>query len=131
MKRLIKKLILFILTFLILGEIVVRKRDLLHGNNFFSNEYRDRLIIKNDPIIPYNVFGPRLYTKKDGKIWILSSWNEIYPLKKPTNTFRIVCFGGSTTYDYIEYHKWKIHYPLLLQRLLQKSVTKKRNRKNG
>ena len=68
------------------------------------------------------MFGPKLYASKDGKIFIASSWNELYPLKKPPNTFRIVCFGGSTTQDYEEYLRWKIHYPLLLQQLLQKSI---------
>ena len=124
MNRLIREGILFLLFFFIAGEIATRTRDSLHGYKFFSNN-RNQLVVAKHPIIPFRTFGPKLYAVKNDEIFISSSWNELYPIKKTANTFRIVCFGGSTTQDYEEYLKWKIHYPILLQRLLQKSIPQK------
>ncbi len=125
MSKLIKRGIVFILVFFVIGELTIRTSDALKGNNFFSNE-RDRLIIKNkNPIVPFTIFGPNYYTEKDGVKYISSTHNELYPLEKPDNTFRIVCLGGSTTENDVAYRDYKIHYPLVLQRLLKQEYPNK------
>ena len=124
MKKLVTRMIVFILIFIVIGESSVRFRDFLKGHGFFTN-YRDRLILKESTIVPFRMFGPHFYTEINGKKYILSSHNELYPFKKPENTFRIVCLGGSTTRNPVPFRKYKIHYPLVLQRLLQDSIKDK------
>ncbi len=125
MNRLIKRGIVFILVFFAVGELAIRTSDALKGDNFFSNE-QNRLSAKNgNPIIPFTVFGPHFYTKKDGVKYISSTHNELYPLIKPKNTFRIVCMGESTTENDVAYRDYKMHYPLELQRMLQQKYPDK------
>lgn len=108
------------------GEIAIRTNDAIKGHNFFSNEHRDKLAIKDNSIVPYTIFGTKFYIKKDGMEWISSTHNELYRLKKPDNTFRIVCFGGSTTENPFAYKEYKIHYPMVLQQMLQKTYPNKK-----
>ena len=110
-----------------LGELGVRIHDVIKGHNFFSN-YRDKLIINYSTAnpIPFRTFGPKYYAEKNGKEYISSSHNELYTIHKPKNTFRVVCFGGSTTRNEWAYEKYKIHYPLVLQDLLQKEYPDKK-----
>ena len=125
MNSFIKKGIIFILMFLVVGEFSIRARDYLKGYGFFSNEFRDKLMFSESTIVPFRMFGPRYYTEKNGEKYIVSSHDELYPLKKPKNTFRIVCFGSSTTRNEFVFRKYKIHYPLLLQNFLQDSIKNK------
>ena len=121
--------ILSIMTLVVIyfiGEIAVRTRDALKGHNFFSNEFRDELSINKHNLIPYMIFGHKLYVKKGNEIYISSCHNELYPIKKPDNTFRIICLGGSTTINEYAYSKYKEHYPLVLQKLLSEKYPNKK-----
>lgn len=69
-------------------------------------------------MIPFRTFGEALYAKINQKLYIRSSWGELYPLEKAPGTLRIVCFGGSTTYDSVN----DKHYPLLLQTELREKL---------
>ena len=122
-----KIIILFCSIFIcfFLGELTIRTKDALNGSNFFSNEGRDKLAIKKNTIVPFRIFGPNYYTEKDGVKYISSTHKELYPFIKSKNTFRIVCFGGSTTDNPYAYKDYKIHYPLMLQRLLKESYPNK------
>ena len=125
MKRLLKRGIIFIIVFFAIGEVAIRTEDALKGNNFFSND-RNRLAAKNEnPIVPYTIFGPHFYTEKDGIKYISSTHKELYPLVKPKNTFRVICMGESTTENEVSYNDYKIHYPLILQRMLQQKYPNK------
>ena len=127
-KRLKSNLILALSTCIllfILGEITVRIKDTLAGHNFFSND-RDELSYSHNPIMPYVVFGHKLYIKKGNELFISSCHDELYPIKKAPNTFRIICLGGSTTINEDSYLKYKEHYPLLLQNLLQAQYPNKK-----
>lgn len=108
-----------------IGELVIRINDVLSGYNFFSNEHRDKLVLRTNPVKPFRTFGPNFYTEKDGVIYISSSHGELFPLKKAENTFRIVCFGGSTTYNIWSYEKYGVHYPGELQKMLRVSYPNK------
>ena len=126
MNQLIKRGIIFLAVFLLIGELMVRTKDALGGSSFFSNESRDELSSEHLHLIPYTIFGHKLYVKKGDEIYISSSHYELFPIKKPPNTFRIVCLGGSTTINETAYTKYKEHYPLILQRLLQAKYPDKR-----
>ena len=125
----VKSIILLstIVSIFLLGELGIRIHDVIKGHNFFSN-YRDKLVINDKTAnpIPFRTFGPKYYAEKDGVKYISSSHNELYSLSKPKNTFRIICFGGSTTRNEWSYEKYKIHYPLVLQGLLQKAYPEKK-----
>ena len=124
-----KFIILFftIIVLFCMGELSVRIIDAFRGHNFFSNAHRDKLIInyKSANPIPFRTFGPKFYEIKDGVKYISSTHGELYPLIKSENTFRIVCFGGSTTRNQWTYEKYKLHYPLVLQELLKKKYPEK------
>lgn len=93
----------------LLTEVGARIFDRLHGQDFLDNKVR-----ASRTIIPFRMFGPDFYAEKDGIKYISSRHQELYPLKKSENTFRIVAFGGSTTQNFID----GVHYPLVLERLL-------------
>ena len=85
---------LSLITLLILffiAEISIRTRDVFKGYSFFSNDHRDKMTSK--AIIPHRVFGYNLYVEKNNVKYISSRHNELYPLKKSKETYRIVCGG--------------------------------------
>lgn len=127
-KSKVKILIFTLIILFFMGELTVRIKDTIKGYNFFSNAHRDKLIInyKSANPIPFRTFGPNFYEEKDGVKYISSSHHELYPLTKPENAFRIVCFGGSTTRNQWTYERYKLHYPLVLQELLQQKYPEKR-----
>ena len=107
MNKLIKRGMVFILVFIAIGELAIRASDAVKGNNFFSNEFRDKLVIKNkNPIVPFTIFGPVYYVEKNGVKYISSSHNELYPLKKNCQHIQDYLFRR------IDYRK-----PVCLQRL--------------
>lgn len=109
-------IICFAIFFLL--ELSVRSIDFIRGESFISNKHRNIIAKPVSSIIPYRIFGTKLYYEESDTKYISSVHNEHYPLKKPNNTFRIICFGGSTTANVL-YETTGIHYPLVLQGLLQ------------
>jgi len=98
-------------------ELGIRGYDVWQGRGFF---YEGRNILKQiKPLVPFRTFGFPLYREVNGKLYISFRQEELYPFKKPKGTFRIICFGGSTT-EQITRDGW--HYPLLLQYLLRKRL---------
>jgi len=120
----VKILILTIVILFFLGELALRINDTIKGYYFFSNEHRDQLVIKSS-VVPFRTFGPKYYTEKGSETYISSSHGELFPLVKLGNTFRIVCFGGSTTRNEWTFLRYKEHYPMLLQKFLQHSIPDK------
>ena len=108
-------LVFTMMVLLILCELVLRTYDTINGRNFFDNSHRNLLSRKPKEIIPFRVFGQSLYEKQNDTLFIQSSHNELYPLNKTSNTYRIVCFGGSTTRNAHAFREYGIHYPLVLQ----------------
>jgi hypothetical protein len=124
----IKIMILFgpIVILFFIGELTIRISDAIKGYNFFPNEHIDKLVLKTDPIKPFRTFGPNYFAEKDGVKYISSLHGELYPLKKAENTFRIVCFGGSSTYNIWSYEKYGLHYHGVHQKLLSASYPDKK-----
>ncbi len=122
-------IILTLLTLLFLffaAEITVRINDSLKGYNFFSNDHRDKISARMW-IRPYRIFGLNdLYQEKNGVQYIVSRYKELYPFIKSKDTHRIVFLGGSTTEDEFTYQKDSVHYPIVLQRLLQDKYPSKK-----
>ena len=118
-------LIVTMTVLLIVCEIVIRTYDAIKGHSFFDNSHRNILSSKPKGIVPFRVFGQSLYEKQNDKLFIRSSHNELYPLKKSSDTYRIVCFGGSTTRNSHSFKKYGMHYPLLLQNDLNDVYTQK------
>ena len=100
------------------AEIGVRCYDWYRGQGFFST-FRNPLA-KEVEILPFRAFGFKLYGSKDGKPAIMGRWGESFPLEKGKNVYRVLCLGGSTTENGDVYKQAGLHYPLVLQRLLQK-----------
>ena len=109
-----------------IAEISIRTRDVFKGYGFFSNDHRDKLASSRTRIIPYRIFGHNLYVEKNNVKYIVSRHNELYPLEKSKETYRIVCLGGSTTEDEWTYNKNRTHYPLVLQHLLSAKYPSKK-----
>jgi hypothetical protein len=105
-------------------EVVVRGYDATRGRGFFS-EYRNPISNGLNPIRPFRIFGFEAYGVKDGLKCISSRWGELYPLKKPKDTFRIVVFGGSTSENGNNFGQSGIHYPLVLQLELRRAIRTK------
>jgi hypothetical protein len=101
-------------------EVAVRTSDAVSGKGFFS-EWRSARVKRPKPVIPFRTFGFVPYREQNGVRYISSRHGELYPLPKPPGTFRIVCFGGSTTEDLPTFRSdpAKRHYPLMLQELLR------------
>jgi hypothetical protein len=91
---------------------------LVHKVGFFSIDPRNQLTAPQRRVIPFRTFGVELYKEKDGVQYISSRHGELYPIEKPKGSFRIVCFGGSTTDQKIG----ETHYPLLLQTILRERL---------
>ncbi|ETX06172.1 MAG: hypothetical protein ETSY2_18725 [Candidatus Entotheonella gemina] len=62
--------------------------------------------------------------KRGGIRYIASRYQELYPLEKPSGTFRIVAFGGSTTANVQAMRSQTPHYPLLLQTQLRRTLAR-------
>ena len=107
-------------TFLVV-EIGIRSYDAFRGLGFFSN-HRNPLSTSKKPMIPFRTFGFELYKKIDGEVFISSRHGELYPLENSSHTFRIVCFGGSSTENEAVFNIEGIHYPLLLQSKLRERL---------
>ena len=107
-----------VLAIILTAEIGVRCYDWYRGQGFFAT-YRNPLA-KEVEILPFRAFGFKLYGSRDGKPTIMGRWGESFPLEKGKETFRILCFGGSTTENGDVYKQTGLHYPLALQHLLQK-----------
>ena len=112
-----------IVVFLLL-EVMIRSYDILKGDGFSSGRFN--LLPKNvKSVQPFRTFGFELYKSVNGVKQISSRHGELYPLKKPNGTFRIVVFGGSTTENNRPFKEAKIHYPLVLQSKLRESLGSK------
>lgn len=95
---------------------------MLRGYGFFSGH---RNLLSNSikkPVRPFRTFGFELYKNENEIKYISSRHGELYPIKKPTATFRVVVFGGSTTENIHSFDEAKIHYPLILQSKLRESL---------
>ena len=103
---------------LIIAEIAVRTYDAVKGEGFFS-EPRNKIANSVKKRLPFRTFGPELYKRKDGRKYISSSHKELYPLKKPEYTYRIVVLGGSTSFNKYTFKRTGQHYPLRLQTMLR------------
>lgn len=101
-------------------EVAVRVKDAIDGFGFFSS-HRD-ITRKMKQVIPFRTFGHNLYREINGEQYIVSTHDELYPLKKEVGTFRVVTFGGSTTKNFIE----GVHYPFLLEQELQEYYPQKK-----
>lgn len=121
MKKNIALLLITGFLIFIVSELTVRIIDWRSGHSFWSNAHRNFLVRETKPVLPYRVYGWNLYRVIDGQRYIASVHDELYPFKKPENTFRIVAFGGSTTKNFVD----GVHYPLLLERRLQERYPKK------
>jgi len=117
-KQGLKLSFIFLLLSFIFLEIGIRSYDVLKGRGFFSS-HRNR-ISNMKPVFPFRTFGFKLYEERDGIRYISSVHGELYPLEKKESTFRIVCFGGSTTESIME----GVHYPLVLQSILRERLKK-------
>lgn len=99
----------------LLAEVGIRSFDAARGLGFFSQDRRH--VAASAPIIPFRMFGFTPYQERHGIRYIASRHGELYPLRKPAGTIRIICFGGSTTEDDASFKARGIHYPLVLQSL--------------
>ena len=106
---------------LLLLEIGLRIYDIFKGRGFFS-DYRNELAEPMKPVLPFRTFGFELYKEQNGVRYICSRYDEMYPFEKSPGTYRIVCFGGSTTENLFQQKRTGKHYPLLLQNLLRKKL---------
>lgn len=103
------------ITFLLLvggSEGAARILDAAHGYDFLQNKQR-----AERGIIPFRMFGPKLYTQEAGMRYILGRHGEKYPFIKAPGTFRVVAMGGSTTQDLVK----DMHYPKRLEELLREA----------
>ncbi|MBN1586149.1 MAG: SGNH/GDSL hydrolase family protein [Candidatus Omnitrophica bacterium] len=106
---------LALLVTLVVLELGIRAGDLFLGRGFFS-QHRNELARVRRPLIPFRTSGFDLYCEEGGVRCISSADGDaFYPLQKPEGTFRIVCFGGSTTAKDPNGR----HYPALLEQELR------------
>jgi len=113
--------LLSLILVLLFLEAAVRTYDLLQGKGFFTAD-RNLLAEPMKKIVPFRTFGFDPYVIVGDNTLISDRWGRQFPLKKAAGTYRIVCFGGSTTEDLVEGH----HYPELLQEeLRQRAQTEK------
>lgn len=102
-------------------EFSIRVYDVAKGRGFFSDG-RNLISKGTEPLKPFRTFGFDLYKNIDGVKFISSRWGELFPIKKPKGSYRIVVFGGSTSENLPAFRKTKIHYPLVLQSILRKAL---------
>jgi GDSL-like Lipase/Acylhydrolase family len=107
--------IVSVIATLLFLEAALRTYDLVRGYGLFNT--KGNLLTK--PIrkpIPFRMFGFDPYVMVGSSTLISDRWGRQFPLKKSAGTFRIVCFGGSTTENKVGDH----HYPALLQEELRR-----------
>jgi len=106
-----------VLATLLLLELGLRVVDVFQGYPFLATRGNE-LAVPPKYVIPFRVFGFNPYLNGDPPVAanrrIKSRWGETYPYLKKPGTFRIVCFGGSTT----ESHQ-QLNYPGMLQAMLR------------
>ncbi len=113
-------LILFSMFLIFIGfEFGIRIYDAYIDKGFFSN-HRNHLSKPVKKAIPFRTFGFKPYQIIDGTRYVSSRHNETYPLNKSEDTYRIICFGGSTTENLVD----STHYPLLLQNYLRERLNR-------
>ena len=121
MNRLCLRLLLAALSsvsLLVVLELGLRVYDYANGKGFFWDDSRNPLSRQYRPVVPFRTFGPELYGTERGRRVIKTSHGEVYPFDKPAGTTRIVCLGGSTTFNTAE----GLHYPRVVQDLLRRRV---------
>ncbi|MDK2742931.1 MAG: SGNH/GDSL hydrolase family protein [Nitrospira sp. BO4] len=97
-------------------EIGLRGYDAFQGRSFWKTY--GNILAEPIKLFPFRTFGFDLYKTVDGQTYISSRHKELYPVKKPSNTFRIVCIGGSTTENLVE----GVHYPKALESRLKERL---------
>ena len=105
-------------------EASIRTYDLFRGYGFFSNHRNLVNTTTTEQIsFPFRTYGFPLYKEVNDVTHISSRHGELFPIPKPTDTYRIVVFGGSTTENSHVYDQAQMHYPLLLQSYLREELT--------
>ena len=112
-----------IIAALLFLEASIRTYDLFRGYGFFSNH---RNLVSTTTTeqthFPFRTYGFPLYKEVNNVTHISSRHDELFPIQKPADTYRIVVFGGSSTENEHVYSQTQIHYPLLLQSHLRKEL---------
>ena len=99
---------------LVLAEVLVRVADHRSGIGFWGD--KGNPLAQNPPrVLPFRTFGFDPYRTVDGEERISDTTRRQFPLQKKAGTFRIVCFGGSTTAQQIG----GVDYPRILQKRLR------------
>ena len=110
----------------IVFEFGLRSYDFLNGRGFFSihRKWGQLRVFKTREIKrrPFRTFGADIYKEIEGTKHTVSTHGELYPLDKPEGTFRIICFGESTTQSQKSVNRNGNHYPLLLQSMLRERL---------
>lgn len=99
-----------VLVMLLLLEVGLRVRDAARGRRLYGTHGN----LMSEPmrrVVPFRMMGVDHYANVDSNRLVVSRWGGTYSYRKPRGTYRIVCFGGSTT----ENLRDSIHYPLALQ----------------
>ena len=102
-------------------ECGIRAADAIRGYSILSN-HRNLISKEFQRVRPFRMFGFELYRQVDGITHVSSRHGELYPLKKPAGTIRMVCFGGSTTENLRANEMHGVHYPLALESTLRKKL---------
>lgn len=110
-------LIAIFLLLLLVAEVSVRVYDKMAGREFLSTHRN--ILSRNKPTLPFRTFGFDMYQEVEGVEHLSSVHKELYPLQKDKDTFRILCFGGSTTANWHCVDRTGYHYPLRLQAILR------------
>ncbi len=120
-----------IIATLLILEGSIRTYDLFRGYGFFS-DHRNLVVRRtlagsttnstDQTRFPFRTYGFPLYKQVNNVTHISSRHGELFPIPKPTNTYRIVVFGGSTTENSHVYDQTQMHYPLLLQSYLREEL---------
>ena len=100
----------------LLAEFAVRTHDLGTIGTFFSGHRNE--LLTTETVRPFRMFGVDHYQERDGVRFIASRHGELFPLIKRDDVFRIVVFGGSTSENPRTFDEYQVHYPLLLQSIL-------------
>lgn len=112
-RRLLLSCVAIFFTLLLL-EVALRVVDVRQGRSFFPTH--GNILAEPFPSVkPFRTFGFDPYRKAQGVTMISDTWRRDFALEKPAGTYRIVCFGGSTT----AHRMGGIHYPRLLQQKLR------------